>query len=220
MRTLLDEREALRVDAFICLSRIETGLRSFIETEAPHLVGTHWRKALPDDVKATLGEAGLDVLYLADLRKILARYWSDLKPLNDRLEKNQLMVYLQGLDDVRNDVAHSRYVAAGALARVQAAYYLLEPVLLPYLAKGTPDDEMEIVEAILALQAAVLNLRSLPTDAVESLQRAGRVDRLLELALKYDRLVRQPGQSRELLNHCQVALLDEIRSAHGTECDD
>lgn len=212
VRDLLSTREAQRVDAFICLSRIETGLREFLECQAPIEMGPKWRRSLPADVRERLGNQSLDVLYFADLRKILSSVWEKLADLKNVTSKSRALTYLEDLEGVRNDIAHSRYVQPGHHARLQATYLLFEPLIVEQLKTDETSEEVDLVETVLRAQSSIQNGRSLDEGTELVLSSDHRVDpEVVESVRAYDRVVRTPGQSSALLNRCQTEALNALR---------
>src|SRR5688572_3149411 len=126
----LDDRDKLRVDGFVRVTRIERGLRRLLEAELPVRVGARWVRSLPPDVGEKIVDGCLDFLDFGDLKKCIAAKWSYLDCLHGVIARREsLLVRLQELEPIRNNIAHSRDVTVGDLFLVAATYYMLEPVI-------------------------------------------------------------------------------------------
>jgi len=124
----MTEEEERRVGAFLALSRLEQGLRRFLTAELERLKGRNWEKALPPDVREKVQNVGLQASDFPDLKKILASNWNHLE-IPSSLRKSTMLAHLEGLEPIRNAIAHSREIADGDLSMAQAALYVFRPLL-------------------------------------------------------------------------------------------
>src|SRR3954447_2572678 len=90
-------QEVLRVEGFLHLTRLETGLRRFLEQTLEESAGPRWWRSLPQDVQTKIAGGTLDGLDFPDLKKCIASQWRHLGALKECLEKDQAHVHLQEL---------------------------------------------------------------------------------------------------------------------------
>jgi Swt1-like HEPN len=206
----LSEDEQRRVDAFIQLSRLERGLREFIEVELSRVEGPEWARTVPQDVKEKVQAGGLEATDFPDLRKVLGSAWRKLGDAVSGLEKRQVLVHLEGLEPIRNDIAHSRNVSPGGLAMVQAAYYVLGPILDLHSAAGelprTPYPRLTLDR----VRGALTHSAGVDPSDLESLGDIAGHREMRRAVGDYERVRNRPGKSQALLNEARSTALETV----------
>jgi hypothetical protein len=201
--TAVSEDEERRIDAFVQLTRIERALRCFLEQELEKLEGPRWSRGLPRDIVEKVKDPPtLQFTDFPDLKKILGSKWSRLKSLQ-QANKAQILTHLEGLEPIRNSIAHSRDISSGESALVQAAYFLLFPLL----------DDQETAKALpvachprtvlMRLKAALEYSGSVDPAEISLLRTRGDYRHVCEALASYERVRNRPGRS--------VALMKEVR---------
>ena len=190
----ITEDEQRRLDAFLQLTRLERGLRDFLTAELSQVLGAQWHRGLPNDIKPKVEGGSLELTDFADLKKILGSRWRVLGTAVEQLRKEQALAHLEGLEPVRNDIAHSRDVSVRALILVQAAYFYFEPLLSP-TGEGRPMQETTSAQVALFRMLPSLGSK-VPLDSADLATLVSDPE-LLELtqALQgYQRLVTRAGR--------------------------
>lgn len=204
------EDEQRRLDAYLSLSRLERGLRRFLEQELSRLHGERWVRALPNDVKAKVEAADLEHIDFPDLKKTLGANWRHLQ-IQDAPEKRHALSHLEGLEPIRNDIAHSRNISEGALSVVQAAIHILTPLFEP-TARGerslpaTNHPRLALVRLRAAMAADV----SVSMCDVATLEQESAYRPAAEAIQAYVRVRSRPGRRPDLLRATKQAAEEKV----------
>jgi hypothetical protein len=204
----LSPEEELRVECFLYLTRLEMGLRRFLEAALQRAHGRRWWKALPQDVRAKVADGNLDYLDFPDLKKCIGAKWRELQELDvlqHLSKKDQVLVHLEELEPIRNDVAHSRSVTPAQLLLVSATYALLEPVIQEFLTSADPKSSPPAHPAIvtIGLQRALDKSHPIPDELLAALgtlvTERPELSHAKDAVEAYDRIRRRPGRRPALL---------------------
>jgi hypothetical protein len=210
---LITEEEQRRLDVFLQLSRLERGLRRFVEAELRRNDGAKWTKALPNDVKEKVSVRGLEHTDFPDLKKILGSAWSKFGGAVAQVNKSHVLIHLEGLEPIRNDIAHSRDVSEGQQALVEAAYH----VVYPLVATSEPNRELPPTEhpriALVRLQAALTHSVAAPRVDMDLLRSADGHEELCEAVDNYERVRRRPGRDQKLMASMRSNALTGVGTA-------
>jgi hypothetical protein len=205
----LSEDEQRRVDAFLQLTRLERGLRRVLETELSRADGVKWERALPKDIREKIDGKGIDYADFPDLKKILGSSWNKIEHPVDGPSKAHATVHLEGLESVRNDLAHSRDVSSKDLSLIQAAYHVFLP-LIPHCAAESSPSMPPTQHPLIALDriaAAVSNGGSIARTDLATMA----IDNELGAALAdYARVRERPGRPPKLLADVKIKALRQI----------
>lgn len=189
------------VEAFVHLTRIEKGLRALIAHALSEAEGPKWWRTLPPDIRDSASRPDLAYTNFPDLKKILGRNWTKISSQTRDLAKQQVMVHLEELEGIRNDIAHSRSVSIRDLALVQGTYYLLEPVLSPYLRVDTNDEAENQQVDLLDLQRRIHRRESLGPDLVRAIRSPTALPpAVADVILEYGRLIERPGRRLQMID--------------------
>jgi len=206
----LSEDEQRRIDAFLQLSRLERGLRAFLQEELSKVNGPNWVRALPKDIKEKIELRGVEYADFPDLKKILASNWRRLTGAVSQMKKEQILAHLEGLERVRNDIAHSRDVSDGALALVQAAYYVISPLFdESSQGKGFPLTDRPII-ALTRLRGAISYSEPVASADLRCLLGAGDYRDVCQSIEDYERVRVRPGRDPGLMKRVQSEALDAV----------
>ena len=212
----LSEDEQRRLDAFLQLTRIERGLRRMLETTLSTTDGPGWIRALPNDIRQKVEGPGIDYADFPDLKKIIASSWRKLGDIPRGVAKQQAIVHLEGLEEIRNDLAHSRDISSGALKVVEAAYFVLTPL---HCREDRPDAQSlpptkHRSVAISRLVSAITHSGEPSPADVNVLQTGGPAS---DAVSAYSRVRDRPGRSaclmREVQERAISALAEELLSS-------
>jgi hypothetical protein len=200
--------EQRRVDAFLQLSRLERGIRRFLEKELSRTDGPSWPRTLPNDVKKKVVSGGLELTDFPDLKKILGSKWRRLGDSTSGIRKDHLLSLLEALEPIRNDVAHSRDVPPGALAMVQAAYYVAEPILASD-SLGDPLPPTVHQRVVLdRLHGALTYFAPIQESELYTLHDLDGYRETRVAIENYERVRFRPGRTEELMNQVRSVALD------------
>ena len=212
--TAITEEEQRRLDAFLQLTRLERGLRRTLESNLSECDGDRWLCALPPDIREKCDPRGLDYADFPDLKKILGSSWRKLDPITSPLNKLQILSHLEGLEGIRNDLAHSRSVSEGSLAMIAAAYYVVSPLI----AAGSLADSMPPTAhpriALTRIATAIRHSSSVSPDDLGTLPAHSAVCTQAEA---YERVRKRPGRSQALFEEVQLEALAAIDTATAAE---
>jgi len=212
----LSEDEQRRIDAFLRLTRLERGLRDFIESELTRADGVDWKKFLPPDVMEKVDPAGLEFADFPDLKKIISRAWSKFDLPSGQVEKRRVLVHLEGLEPVRNDIAHSRDVSDDELALIRAAYHTCRALIAP---TDPPDTLPPTTYPLVALErigAAIDHCSAIDEDDLETVQTDQRCRAAYDSACAYTRVRERPGRSPDLMKQVQESAISSIAAARAS----
>jgi hypothetical protein len=202
--------EVLRLEAFMRLSRIERTLRRVLERELATALGKRWARSLPPDIAVKVVDDSLDWLDFPDLKKCIGSKWRDLGTLSACGSKQQLIVHLEELEQIRNAIAHSRDVSPSDLALVRGTYALLEPIIVPEVS-AEPAASLGI--ALLAVRQAVDARAAVQPGDLAAMRANADTTLLAEEVAAYDRLIRRPGVPGRQINDVVITFSDELDDA-------
>lgn len=210
MQVPITAEEQRRVDGFLQLSRIERGLRAFIEKRLQGSDGARWPNALPPDVREKVNEGGLEFTDFPDLKKILGSNWKKFDQPTVGFKKHQVINHLEGLESIRNDIAHSRAISEGALALVQAAYYVLSPLIeeahAPIELPSTQHPEV----ALNRVRGAINQSLSVGRSDLSLLEQDEAYSHVCRAISGYERVRTRPGRKPQLLAEVRAQALQAI----------
>jgi Swt1-like HEPN len=208
--TPLTEDEQRRLDAFLQLSRIERGLRSFIQRELRQSDGPKWAKSLPKDVREKVEAGGISGTDFADLKKVLGSAWRKFGSKVNAVKRDQILIHLEGLEPIRNDVAHSRDVSERSLALVRAAYFVAGPLIeSPGGLRPLPPTEHASV-ALERLRGAIQHSSQIAAADVETLHAGGDQEGVCRLIADYERVRGLPGRDPRLLEATRSSAIEAL----------
>lgn len=212
----ISEEEQRRIDAFLRLTRLERGLRDFIERELRRADGRAWKKALPSDVREKVDPAGMEFANFPDLKKIIGSAWKKFDLPAARVEKQQVLVHLEGLESVRNDIAHSRNVTEDGLALIRAAYHICRVLISPTDARDAfPPTNYPLV-ALERVEAAVGHSLEIDEIDLRTLRDEQRCQAAYSSACAYARVRKRPGRSPDLMKQVQEKATSCIAEARAS----
>lgn len=213
----ISEDEQRRVDAFLQLTRVERGLRVFVEARLSEHDGQRWARSLPRDVREKVEAAGLTHIDFPDLRKILSSAWRRLGEVTEAVDKRQVLVHLEGLEPIRNDIAHSRDVSPQALTLAQAAYYVLLPLIEDAVAVGDFPPTAHVDVIIDRLRGSIAHDGALSEADLEKLHENDGYVEIVDALANYARVRARPGRDPVLLEQTRmkaIQALDRGRLSH------
>ncbi len=210
----LTESEQRRVDAFVRITRLERGIRAFIETELSRVDGPQWHRALPGDVREKVEAGGIEATDFPDLKKILGSAWRKFGESVSEVRKDHLLNFLEALETVRNDIAHSRDVSAEGLSMVGATYYVARPLLAAGTSMQFGLPQTPHTQVVLDRIKTALKYREcVEQPDLDSLRRLGDFAGVCSVLDDYERLRLRPGRSPALLDQLHDRAMREIDSA-------
>jgi len=211
--TAITEDEQRRLDAFLQLTRLERGLRAFIEKHLAAIDGPGWLRALPPDVKEKVDEDGIESTDFPDLKKILGSAWGKLSEATEGLKKSQVINHLEGLEPVRNSIAHSRAISEGELSLVQAAYYVLSPMIegssVPVELPATDHPQV----ALGRIRGAINQSSAVGRSDLALLERDELFADVCHAISGYERVRARPGRKPQLMKQVRAQALEVIEQA-------
>jgi len=209
----IGEDEQRRVDAFLRLTRLERGLRSFIESELTRADGHAWKKALPSDVKEKVDPTGLEYADFSDLKKIIGSAWRKFDLPTGQVGKQQVLIHLEGLESVRNDIAHSRNVTEDGLALIRAAYFTCRALVAPADAPDSlPPTDYPLV-ALERIGSAIDHCSAIDNADLGILKGDWRCQAAYSSICAYARVRDRPGRSPDLMKQVQESAISHIAEA-------
>jgi Swt1-like HEPN len=209
----ISEVEQRCLDAFLQLSRIERGLRSFIERELMRSDGPKWARSLPRDIREKVEKKGIEHTDFPDLRKVLGSSWRKLGSSVNALKKNQVLNHLEGLEPIRNDIAHSRNVSEASLALVQAAYHVVGPLINESTSVRAFPPTAHPSVALSRLRGAIAHSSAITDADLNMLRAHSGQQRVCELVAEYERVRKRPGRDPLLLDTTRANAMQEIDSS-------
>jgi hypothetical protein len=197
------------------MTRLERGLRLMLTRELGRVDGPRWERALPNDVKEKIDKRGLAYSDFPDLKKILASSWRKLELPPGAPTKQLATAHLEGLEPVRNDLAHSRDIPPGALSQVQAAYHILFPLFRasdsPVSFSLPPTSHRSV--AVDRIVAAITNNNAISPEDLSSAD----IDSLRRQKVEdYVRVRERPGREPRLMNEVRKTALLAIKELRQT----
>jgi hypothetical protein len=123
-----------------------------------------------------------------------------------------VLAHLEGLEPIRNDIAHSREISEGAVAMLRAAFYVLcQFIRLPREHVELPaTDHLEIV--IRRVRAAIENHAPVSGLDLRLIESDTESHELSAAIAAYARVRERPGRPLKLLQEVEVAALKEIQT--------
>ncbi len=205
------EEEQRRVDAFLLLNRLERGIRNYLQTELSRIHGRGWERALPQDIKKKIEDRGLAYADFPDLKKTLGSSWRHLEGVRPG-DKSRILAHLEGLEDVRNDVAHSRDIPEGAVALLQAAFYVLSEVMqFPRTQAELPVTGHPGV-ALSRIKAAIEHHGPISANDLKTLEAEEDFSEVAATVAAYTRVKERPGRSLQLMQQVEAQALESINT--------
>jgi hypothetical protein len=206
----LTEDEQRRVDAFLRLTRLERGLRKALEIQLRKTDGLHWVGSLPKDVRQKIESRGLDFVDFPDLKKIIGSAWRKLDTGPAGLNKAQVLTHLEGLEQIRNDLAHSRSISKGSLSMVEAAYHVVSPLFNSDSPSRSLPPTPHLTIALGRMAAAIAHHARVSAADLHTLPEGHSVRESVET---YERVRQRPGRAPSLLVAVHTKARDAVASA-------
>jgi hypothetical protein len=194
----LREDEQRRVDAFLQLTRVERALRTFLKGRLLKADGPRWVKALPPDVAEKAHSGGLEYTDFPDLKKIIGSAWRKLGAGDSGVSKTQITSHLEGLEPIRNDLAHSREISEEGLVLIQAAYFVTQKLTSEQEPAGLPQTDHPGV-AIHRVRGAVGHCSSVDAADLAAIRGKESMREACEALEAYERVRCLPGRDPALL---------------------
>jgi len=164
-------------------------------------------RSLPKDIKEKISEKDLSFSDFPDLRKILSVNWRQLES-HSSYKKDHVLNHLEGLEPIRNDIAHSRDISPGALSMIDAAFFVVSAFMqLPDTQSLLPKTSHQEV-AMARIKAAIKHNGAIGQSDVEAI-RDGSTE-LAEIIEKFQRLKSRPGRPVTLLTDARSAAVNMI----------
>ncbi|HET7484639.1 MAG TPA: Swt1 family HEPN domain-containing protein [Solirubrobacterales bacterium] len=211
----ISEDEQRRIDAFLRLTRLERGLRIFIESELSRADGQGWEKGLPADVRKKVDLAGLEFTDFPDLKKIIGSSWKKFDLQQKQANKQRILIHLEGLEPVRNDIAHSREISEDGLALIQAAYHTCRALLATTNAESLPPTNYPLV-ALERIEAAVEYCAAVDEADLKTLKNDQLCRSAHDSVCAYVRVRERPGRSPDLMKRVQRDAISSIAETRGS----